>query len=327
MTLLPLLASIIVGTNSVTISVVSTDCGMDAPLEFLVVGPGSDNDYEAMFTSEDDIKDIDAAFRRAGMPLGSAMSARDCRFWPIGTKLKTEPDLWKMVRDERNEEKRSPVWTGGTRHPDGSPVAATNMPLAIFAFYNLPQSLIQFDDSLEQSIVYGRFKPAEKIAKGERRTIKFFWTPEETNGGKHVMTPDFPPEMSLKDAVKLAGALAQLDSPDTKINGFKEGQFFYRAFLPREAWRDRKERLAQPYEVRFVDGKPNLTVITEDWSDENSTDPKLTVTSATFESVKGNTKVDTCFIYAPSTMKLAEIYAIKPLLPRSVSNWYVFISD
>ncbi len=324
MILLPLLASIVVGTNSVTISVLSTDCGMDAPLEFLVVGPDSDNDYEAMFTTEDCVADIDAAFRRAGMPLGSAMSARDCRFWPIGTKLRIEPDLWKMVRDERNEEKRSPVWTGGTRAPDGAAVAATNMPLAVFAFYNLPQSLIQFDDSLEQSIVYGRFKPAEKIAKGERRTITFSWTPGDTNGGRHVMTPDFPPAMKLSDAVRLAGALERLDSPDTKVNGFREGQFYYRAFLPREAWRDRKERLTQPYELRFADGRPSLTVIKEDWSDESSTDPRLHVSEATFESVRDETKVDTCFIYASGETPLAQLYAVRKLLPKSVCNWYVF---
>ena len=324
MTLLTLLASIVVATNSVTISVLSTDCGLDAPLEFLVVGPGSDNDYEAMFTTEDSVADIDAAFRKAGMPLGSSISVKDCRFWPIGTKVKIEPDLWTLVRDVRDEEKRSPVWTGGTRQDDGSATAATNMPLAVFSFYNCPQSLILFDDSLEQSIVYGRFLPAEKIPKGERRTLKFTWTDGDTNGGKHVMTPDFPPSMTVADAAKLASALAQLDSPDTKVNGFKEGQFFYRAFIPRESWRDRKERLTQPYEVRFADGKPSLTVIKEDWSDPDSSDPKLTVSEATFDSIKDKSDVDTCFIYAPRGMKLAEVYSVRPLMPKSVANWYVF---
>lgn len=324
MMILPLLASIIVGTNSVTFSVVSTDCGIDAPLEFLIVGHDSDNDYEAMFTTEDSVSDIDAAFKRAGMPLGSPISYKECKFWPIGTKVTMEPDLWTLVRDMRNETKRSAVYTGGSRNPDGSPVAGTNMPLAVFSFYNLPQSLILFDDSLEQSIVYGRFQPAVKIPKGEKRTIKFSWTPGVTNGGKHAMTPDFPPTMSVEEAQKLAGALALLDSPDTKVNGFKEGQFFYRAFIPREAWRDRKERLLQPYEVRFVDGKPALTVIKEDWSDENSTDPKLTVIEATFESVKNKTDIDTCFIFAPKSMKLEEVYSVQKLLPKSITNWYVF---
>ena len=125
-------------------------------------------------------------------------------------------------------------------------------------------------------------------------------------------------------AAKLAAALAQLDSPDTKVNGFKEGQFFYRAFLPRESWRDRKERLSQPFEVRFVDGKPSLTVIKEDWSDPNATDPKLIESIQPFESIAKDDRTDTCFIYAPKTMKLAEVYAVCKLIPKSVVNWYVF---
>ena len=187
MTLLPLLASIIVATNSVSITVTSVDPGLDCPLEFFVVGPGSDNDYESLFVAEDSVADIDAAFRKAGMPLGSPIAHKECRFWPIGTKVKIEPDLWTLVRDSRDEQKRSPVWTGGTREADGSAAAATNMPLSVFAFYNCAQSLILFDDALEQSIVYGRFLPAVKIPKGEKRTIKFSWTPGETNSSSSLL--------------------------------------------------------------------------------------------------------------------------------------------
>jgi hypothetical protein len=269
------------------------------------------------------VKDIAAAFEKAGMPLGKPASAKSCRFWPIGTKVKMEPDFWSLVRDMRDERRQPIVWTGGTREPDGAPVAATNMPLAVFALYNLPQSLMQFDDALDQSATYGRFQPAVKIPKGEKRTFKFTWT-GETNGGKHEMTPDFPPEMTVGDAIKLAGALSELDSPATKVNGFKDGQFFYRAFLPRESWRDRKERLTQPFEVRFADGSPALTVIKEDWSDQNATDPKLIAAEATFESVAKDDRTDTCFIYAPKSMKLADVYAVCRLLPKAVVNWYVF---
>ena len=99
--------------------------------------------------------------------------------------------------------------------------------------------------------------------------------------------------MSVGDAIKLASALMQLDSPETKVNGYKEGQFFYRAFLPRESWRDRKERLSQPFEVRFVDGKPSLTVIKEDWSDPNATDPKLIESNPSFESIAKDEMTDT----------------------------------
>ena len=317
------LASIFIATNSVTFTAVSTDCGMDAQIEFLFAGPGSDHDYESMFLTEDSVDDIAAAFRKAGMPLGKPTSGKECRFWPIGTKLKMEPDLWSLVRDIRNERRQPVVWTGGAREKDGSLVAATNMPLAVFALYNLPQSLMQFDDALDQSTTYGRFQPAVKLPKGERRTFKFTWT-GETNGGKHEMTPDFPPEMTVSDAIKLACALSELDSPATKVNGFKKGQFFYHAFLPRESWRDRKERLTQPYEVRFVDGKPSLTVVKEDWSDPDATDPKLVETNPPFESIAKDERVDTCFIYAPRSMKLAEVYAVCKLIPKSVVNWYVF---
>ena len=289
-----LLASIVVSSNCVSFTAVSTDCGLDAQIEFLFAGPDSDHDYESMFLTEDSVKDIAAAFEKAGMPLGKPALAKVCKFWPIGTKVKMEPDLWSLVRDMRDERKQPIVWTGGTREPDGAPVAATNMPLAVFALYNLPQSLMQFDDALDQSATYGRFQPAVKIPKGEKRTFKFTWS-GETNGGKHEMTPDFPPE-----------------------------QFFYRAFLPRESWRDRKERLSQPFEVRFVDGKPSLTVIKEDWSDPNATDPKLIETHPSFESVAKDEMTDTCFIYAPKSMKLADVYAVCKLFPKTVVNWYVF---
>ena len=139
------------------------------------------------------------------------------------------------------------------------------------------------------------------------------------------MTPDFPPEMSVADAIKLALALEKLDSPETKVNGFREGQFFYRAFLPRESWRDRKERLTQPYEIRFANDKPTLTVIKEDWSDPDSTDPKLTVTeNVSFASILAADDVDTCFVYAARGMTLGKLYELRKLVPAAVVNWYVF---
>ena len=48
--------------HSVSISAVSTDPGIDMQLEFLLVGPNSDRDYEAMFVTEASIAEIAAAF-------------------------------------------------------------------------------------------------------------------------------------------------------------------------------------------------------------------------------------------------------------------------
>ena len=165
--ILPVLASIVIATNSVTFTAVSTDCGLDAQVEFLFAGPDSDHDYESMFLTEDSVKDIAAAFEKAGMPLGKPTSAKACKFWPIGTKIKMEPDFWSLVRDMRDERKQPIVWTGGTREPDGAPVAATNMPLAVFALYNLSQSLMQFDDALDQSATYGRFHVQVYVDRGD----------------------------------------------------------------------------------------------------------------------------------------------------------------
>lgn len=319
-----IIAAVIVSSNSVTFTARSTDCGVDMPLEFLFVGPGSDRDYESMFVTEDDAGKIAEAFRKAGIPTGEPMSVSDCRFWPIGSKLEMKPDLWTIIRDQRNERKQPVVYTGGTRDINGNPEATTNMPAAVFALYNCPQSLMQFDDTLDQSTVYGRFLPAVKIPKGEVRKFTFTWK-GASNGGKHVTTPDFPPEMTVGEAVKKAGILAALDSPETKVNGFKKGQFYYRAFLPLEAWKDRSQRLAQPYEVRITgEGKAELTVITEDWSDTSSTDPKLIVERKKFEELTEDKKVNTCLIYVGKNVKLAEVYRITALVPKNVVNWYVF---
>ncbi|MBQ3749382.1 MAG: hypothetical protein II863_18385, partial [Kiritimatiellae bacterium] len=72
--ILSLIASIVVSTNSVTLTAVSTDCGLDAQIEFFLAGPDSDHDYEAMVLAEDSVKDIAAAFEKAGMPLGKPAS-------------------------------------------------------------------------------------------------------------------------------------------------------------------------------------------------------------------------------------------------------------
>lgn len=307
--------------HSVTFTAVSTDPGLDTPIEFLFVGPKSDHDYEALFTTEADIPELVAAFREAGIPVGSPVDPGVCRLWAIGSELEFKPDIWSVIRDSRNERKRAPVYTGGTRTAEGTAVAATNMPCAVFALYNLPQSLIQFDDTLDQSATYGRFLPAVKIAKGEKRTFTVTGT-GATNGGKHELTPDFPPEMTVGEAAKRAAILARLDSPETKVNGFKPGQFFYRAFLPLEQWRDRKERLSQPLEV-YLGATNKVVVVKEDWSGEGL-DPKLIPTELPLAEAKGLKDVTACLIFAAKTTKLADVYAVVRDLPDTIRNWYVY---
>ena len=344
--------SVDVAAHSVSFEVVSTDCGIDTEVEFLFVGPGSDRDYESMFLTVASVAELNSAFEKAGFVPGTPVYAEACAFWPVGGELRMEPDVWTLLADTRNERKAPAVYTGGTRGPNGTPEATTNMPLAVFALYDCPQSLIQFDDTLPQSATYGRFKPAVKIPQGEKRIIKISRAdsplPKKVPvqiapgtlmqaleglkaasvGGEIVAVTDFSPELTVEEAAQAAAAFALIDSPRVKFNGFTPGQFYYRAFLPLEKWRDRSERLTQPYEIRLQEGaEPRLTTIKEDWtSDPGSLDPKLVVNeNVPFASLGGEGDLtDTALVFAPKTMKLGEVFAVRKLLPARVSTFYVY---
>lgn len=343
--------------HSVTFTATSTDCGMDTQLEFLFVGPGSDHDYESMFVTDSSVTEIAEAFRKAGIPVGRDIDEKGCRFWPVGCQLRMEPSFASMVKEMRGAAVPPIIFTGGLRDAKGVPEAETNMPAAVFALYNCRQSLIQLDDALDQSATYGRFQPGVKIPKGEKRTFTFSWNGEQgwesvdlalesgkigealvslkKKSEKRELTvlPRFSPEMTLKEAADAATALSMIDSARVKINGFAEGQFFYRAFLPLEQWRDRKERLAQPPEVHFNDdGGFTVVRITEDWSDPNSTDPRLVVKEHPCKTLAEAAKLADDFtgntlsalVYASPTTKLSRLYDFRKAVKSGIVNWYMF---
>ncbi len=343
--------------RSVSFTAVSTDCGVDTQLEFLFVGPKSDRDYEAMFVTDAGVAEIAAAFEKAGIPLGRPADVRASRFWPVGNALEMKPPFKELVREMRGEKTPPIIYTGGTRDAKGFPEAATNMPSAVFALYGCGQSLLTLNDVLDQSATYGRFQPAVKIPKGERRTFTFTWKgktdwepfelklepgnlPEalralkEKSAARELdVATDFAPEMTIKDAAACAQALALVDSARVKLNGFKKGQFFYRAFLPMEKWRDRKERLAQPPEVRLADaGAWRVTEITEDWSREDSTEPILHAKEHAAESTDAAgariarlaARTSTVLVFAPADTKLERLYALRDAVKGEILNWYIF---
>ncbi len=343
--------------HSVTFTAVSTDCGIDAQLEFLFVGPGSDHDYEAMFVTEAEVADIAKAFDLAGIPRGRDINAFDCRFWPVGSVLTLEPGITNFVRETREGLLPEILFTGGARDLSDVPVAHTNSPESVFAFYNLAQSLIQFNDFLDQSAAYGRFMPAVKIPKGEKRTFTLTWTgkpayetvtlalapgnmaealkglQEKAEKSELDVCVDFSPDLTLKEAAADALALSMIDSVRVKLNGTKEGQFFYHAFLPLEAWREPTGRLAQPPEIHLKgDGTVEVVETIEDWSDDDSLDAKLTrkVHACASDAEAGRIaspiadKTLTVFIFAPPETKLGRLYELKKHVTGTVPNWYLF---
>ena len=118
-----------------------------------------------------------------------------------------------------------------------------------------------------------------------------------------------------------ANALSVVDSVRTKINGCSN--IFYRAFLPLVKWRDRKERLVQPFELTIGD-PDHLLFIDEDWTVEGS-DPKLTPREISFADVAKHPRTDTCFIFTSANTTIGRIWAsMQKLKGSNVRNWYVF---
>ena len=346
--------------HSVTIEAKSTDCGLDTEVEFLLVGADSDHQYESMFVTDATPAEIADAFEKAGIPKGLCIDAKGASFWPAGARLELTPAFTSLVRETRGERTPPAIYTGGLRGADGTPVAATNSPNAVFALYGCAQSLIQLNDSLDQSATYGRFRVAEKIPQGEKRKITFTldgktgWSQyalrlepgklkdalvemrSAAASNELSVTAFFAPELTVGEAVKCASALAGLDSPQVKVNGFPDGQLYYRAFLPQESWRDRSKRLCQPPEVHFItNGAVRVCEILEDWSGE-SLDPKLTEKLHDFDNVSAAAslvarladRTSTVLVYAPKEIQLSRIYEFKKGFPKGKTlTWYVFTEN
>ena len=311
-----LIASIVVSTNCVSFTAKATGIDTAVPVEFVIAGPGSDRDYESLFITDDSLKDIVEAMSKAGIPTGKTYDVDKCILWPIGPVVEFEPHIDSLVRIKEDVDYRiyDTVYTGGNGNYD--------MPLAVLSTYTFSQSLFSFDDSLDQSVGYGRFIATRQWQKGDKITFKVTW-----KGGATVdTTPDFPADKTLAEAVKYAQAVQLLDTRTSKVNGFKEGQFFYQAFLPKEQWKDRKERLVQPIEIRLTSTNVVTTVIDEDWSVDGP-DPKLTARIVDFDKAFAEKKkvTNVVFFFAPADTKLERLYELKKRIPASYRNFYVYI--
>ena len=346
--------------HSVTFTARYSGCGVDTPLEFLFAAKGSDRDYETLFLTDAGADEIAAAFEKAGIPAGRPIDRAACRFWPTGAQIALSPGLATLVKDSSGATPKL-LYTGGERAADGAVAAATNGTMPVFALYDMPHSLVQFDDALEQSANYGRFHPARSFEKDGPRTFTFslanadlhkrvealfepgraaetMKTQRDAAGEGRELDVEcsFSPRLAVEEAAAVAAALAMLDSPKVKINGAREGELFFRAYLPLEKWRDRKERLSQPPEVRLrADGSAAVVEIKEDWSDPDSLDPKLTAVEkkyATFaDAAKAAAalaeKTSSLLVFVPPGTRLESIYEFKRHAGGGIANWYVFVEQ
>ncbi len=363
--------------RTVTFLMEATGIGPAEPLEFFAIGPLSDRAYESFGVTVASPAAIAAAIESIGVPQGVATDPFLARMWPQGERLTLTAVPYgggkesvvytfsglladKQEQNEGEVLKLPLVYTGGSRDAQNRPVAATNIPCAVFALYSHGPSLLQLDGRFDQSSTYGRFTASKNLPAGTLLEITLSWngarrvkertpTVTSTNIGdilkelKADATPEsdlyvrlaFDSSVTVSRAIEIAKAFEMLDGSVLKMNGAADGHFFYKAFLPDSAWRDRRGRLFQPFEIRLgADGKRTFTFVEEDWSGEGL-DPVLKPKTRTVASWKElpaciaqtgeqGEKVTVAFIYAPANAPVVSLTPLlKVLFPR-IATFYIF---
>lgn len=144
----------------------------------------------------------------------------------------------------------------------------------------------------------------------------------------------FGENLTVLQAGVLAKLLEKCESDgDVRIGPPPANGFFYKGFIPNESWRDPKQRIAQPWEAHFsaTNGAPVRLVQTiEDWSDQNSLDPRLTTKDHFVKtpeeaaetitrgdaSLPANLRMPVILAFAPKETTLAAIMpTVRALLP------------
>ncbi len=363
--------------RTVTFLMEATGIGTSEPIEFFAIGPLSDRAYESFGVTVASPAAIAAAIESIGVPRGVPTDPFLARFWPQGERLVLtatpyggkdggEAALADLVADKKAQDEgailpEALVYTGGARDAASLPVAATNIPCAVFALYSHGPSLLQMNGRFDQSSTYGRFLSGRSFTPGTLLEMKLSWDgatcvktrkPEisATNIAdvlqslKAESSPDtdlfvcpvLDGSVTVARAAEIARAFEMLDGNGVKMNGAADGQFFYKAFLPDPAWRNRAGRLFQPFEIRLAaDGTRTFTFVEEDWSGDGL-DPVLKPKTRTLsdwselpsclaQAGEQGDKVTVAFVYAPPDTPVAMISPIVKVLAPRIGTFYVFI--
>ena len=363
--------------RTVTFLMEATGISTTEPVEFFAIGPLSDRAYESFGVTVASPAAIAAAIESIGVPQGVAYDPLLARFWPQGERLVLTATpyggkadaapipLAGLLTDKQAKEEvailAEPLaYTGGARDAANRPVAATNIPCAVFALYSHGPSLLQLNGRFDQSSTYGRFIAGKSFPIGTLLEMKLTWegtsrvkvrTPtlsatnvtevlqslqaDATPGSDLFVCPAFDASVTLARAAEIAKAFEMLDGNGLKMNGTAENQFFYKAFLPDPAWRNRQGRLFQPFEIRLTaDGSRTFTFVEEDWSGDGL-DPVLKpktraisdwseLPACLAQTGEQGEKITVAFVYAPADTPVTKLSPIvKALVPR-IGTFYVF---
>ncbi len=322
--------------------------------EFILVGPESAHDYEAIARTYAQPSDICRAIEFIGVPRGEPAFARPMAFWPLGERVMVSftlfdsPDfgwhpLESLIYDKRREGALPPrglVYAGSRWSEDGQCAADTASPGSVVSTYNEPTTVFDLPHMATQGEVYERFVVNPDLKLAEEAILRIRLVPEPRPGGiprvarytfrltrretdapggfgvelsAQDQTPAALPDPTLEAALRYlrvrverdevdpylcvsfddsltveqahaaARALQAFEGPEgLRVDAPAEGQLYYRAFNPPEAWRSREERTAQPWEVHVrrdgngTDARPEaaagykffLVQIREHWLDD-----------------------------------------------------------
>lgn len=263
------------------------------------------------------------------------------------------------AKEEDDALRRPFLYTGGARDGSGAVVASTNIPCAVFALYTHAPSLLLMNGQFDQSTNYGRFRAKKVWPAGTLFELTLAWDGRITVLQRDVTLTKanvaealpalrkdadahdlfvrlaFGADVTVGDAEDLATALAMVDGKGLKVNGAMDGQFFFRAFLPDVSWRERKNRIFQPFEVHLAaDGAKTFTFVEEDWSGEGL-DPVLRPKETPFKdwselpgliakTGEAGEKINVLFLFAPKSMLVSALTPALPAVKSRIGTFYVF---
>ncbi len=159
-------------------------------------------------------------------------------------------------------------------------------------------------------------------------------------GHDPFVTLDFADNTTIGQLHQLAQLLQTIDGEHgIRIEPPPQGQLYYKAFVPNEAYRTREDRFLQPWELRLTptdNGAITATVteITETWT-QGEAKPTITTeehaidSPATLRQLLTSRKPDikVLLIYAPETLSHAElmsfvspVYATHPIIHVYIEN-------
>ena len=251
------------------------------------------------------------------------------------------------------------VYTGGARDASGAVVAATNIPCAVFALYSHTPSLLQLNGQFDHSTVYGRFHAKKKWPAGSLFELALRWDGRTTVLRRDVeltvptlkeklmalradaaahdlfVRMSFGGGTTVGEAAEIAGALSLVDGKGLKMDSPPPGKFFFRAFLPDPAWRERPGRMFQPFEVHVAaDGAKKFVFVEEDWSGEGL-DPVLKPRETPFSdwselsgliarTGEQGAKINVLFLFAPRATPVSALTPAVSAVGDRIGTFYVF---